>query len=324
MHYGFDYYFGKFYDPGGETQAFYENLERVAELDDTDKNGTKKMVPAALKFLQDNKDKPFFLYYASHIPHSKWIPHADFAGSSKQGAYGDCVQQLDWAVGKILNELETLGLKDNTLVIFTSDNGAQLNAPGYGSCAPLRDGKWTNFEGGIRVPCIMKWPGKIAAGSVNEEITAIFDMLPTFCAITGEEVPSDRVIDGKNILPYMLGQNVKTPIHDTFTTGSTIRYKDWKLYLKKEMPGGNGTKGMQGRTPAEEGSLFNLKEDIGETSNVASQYPEKVKELRKLAEKYKAESSKGMRPPKYVEGFDEETVKRLQQEKKQNKRAKNK
>ncbi len=321
VHHGFDYYYGLFSDPDGNS-AFYENLEKVSPPDPDDKYGTKRLVPVALEFMRKHKDEPFFLYYASRIPHSKWIPHDDFKGSSQQGAYGDCVQQLDWATGKILNELEVLGLTENTLVIFTSDNGAQLSVSGHGSCAPLRGGKWTQFEGGIRVPCIMKWPGKIAPGTENHEITAIFDMLPTFGAIAGYQVPTDRVIDGKNILPYMLGKDPKVPIHDTFITATTIRHNDWKLYTRKVTPGGNGRDGMPGRTPAQKGSLFNLKDDISETTDVSSQYPEIVQKLTEMAEAYRESYQKTMREPGYTKGYNAESAKRFSQEYKKKKKSK--
>jgi arylsulfatase A-like enzyme len=323
VHHGFDYYYGLFTDPEGH-KAFYENRKNVAPPDPDDNYGTKRLVPVALEFLRTHKDEPFFLYYASRIPHAKWKPHNDFKGSSQQGAYGDCVQQLDWATGQILNELETLGLTENTLVIFTSDNGAQLSAAGHGSCAPLRGGKWTHFEGGIRVPCIMKWPGKIAPGTENHEITAIVDILPTFGAIAGYDVPADRVIDGRNILPYMLGKDPRIPIHDTFVTSSTIRHREWKLYLKRVNPGGNGKGGMPGRTPAEEGSLFNLKEDIGETTDVSAQYPEKVQELKQLAEAYVQDYQAAIREPGYTKGYDAESALKFSREYKNNKKAKDK
>ncbi len=297
---GFDYFFGRIAEEDG--QKLYENMEKVGEWDDkTDRFQSKKLLPAGVKFIREHKDQPFFLYYASNIPHTKWIPHADFKGSSEQGAYGDCVQQLDWEVGELLKELDAQGLAENTLVVYASDNGPQLNAEGYGSAGVLRDGKWTDFEGGIRVPCLMRWPGKIPAGATNNEIMGIIDMLPTFCALAGVDVPTDRVIDGKNILPYMVGEAPDKPIHDTFIVpGATIRNGDWKLLVKKQKPGGGGSKGKTDRVGAEAGSLFNLREDLGETNDVSREYPEKVVYLEKMMDDYMATFKKNIRPREHV------------------------
>lgn len=307
VHHGFDSFFG-FFHRDDETKALFKNLEQVEDVKgQTDGIHSPKLRQAGIDFIKAHQEEPFFLYYASPLPHTKWIPHPDFVGSSKQGTYGDVVQELDWQVGGLLDTLDELGIAENTVVIFASDNGPQLNVEGHGSAGPLRDGKWTNFEGGIRVPCLMRWPGKILAGSTNDEITGIIDMLPTFCALSGAEVPTDRVIDGRNILPYMLGEKVESPIHDTFVVpGSSIRHGDWKLLVKSQKPGGNGTKGMRGRKPAEAGSLFNLKDDLGETTDVSAQHPEKVKELQRLMAEYMKEFDDNKRPIGWMEGYSEE------------------
>ena len=319
---GFDYFYGRFSDENG-SESLFDNFQKVGEWSTKDdRYCTKKILPAALEFIRKHKDQPFFLYYASQIPHSKWIPHADFKGTSKQGAYGDCVQQLDWVVGELLKELESQGLTKKTLVIFASDNGPQLNIDGCGSAGVLRDGKWTNFEGGIRVPCVMKWPGVIPADSFNNEITGIIDMLPTFCALAGVDVPSDRVIDGRNIFPYMQGKKVDPPIHDmSIVPGATIRYKDWKLLIKEQKPGGSDkNQGRTDRIPAKAGSLFNLRDDIGETMDVSAKHPEKVQQLTKMAEAYLQEFQLNIRKPGYIKGFDAESAEKLKQEHKKNKK----
>jgi arylsulfatase A-like enzyme len=184
-------------------------------------------------------------------------------------------------------------------VIFASDNGPQLNVEGHGSAGVLRDGKWTNFEGGIRVPCIMRWPSVIPAGSMNNEITGIIDMLPTFCALAGVDVPSDRVIDGRNILPYLRGEDLDSPIHETFIVpGATVRHGDWKLLVKGQSPGGGNSDrvGKTDRIPAKAGSLFNLKEDLGETTDLSAQHPEKVQELTKTMKVFMEELETNSRP----------------------------
>ena len=303
IRHGFDYFYG-FMENGGFEGAerktgIYRNGELVEEdVNKTDGIHSPKLLAAGIEFINDNKDKPFFLYYASPLPHTKWKPHERFKGSSRHGTYGDVVQEIDWQVGELLDTLDTLGIAENTLVVYTSDNGPQLNIDGYGSAGPLRDGKWTNFEGGIRVPCLMRWPGVIPAASENREITGIIDMLPTFSALAGIEVPTDRVIDGRNILPYMRGESVTPPIHESFiVANSTVRYKDWKLLLRDMKPGGNGAKekGRTDRVPAKAGSLFNLKRDIGETTDLSARNPEMVQELTEMMDTFMSGLTKNSR-----------------------------
>ncbi|MGB0370776.1 MAG: sulfatase-like hydrolase/transferase [Opitutales bacterium] len=319
---GFDYFYGFM------GKSIYRNNEVVIEKAQSKTHGiyTPDLTQEGVEFIKRNanSDKPFFLYYASPLPHVKWIPNEKFVGSSEHGTYGDVIQEIDWQVGELMKALEETGIADNTLFIFTSDNGAQLSVDGHGSSGPLKGGKWTHFEGGVRVPTVMRWPDKIEAGTETEEITAIVDMLPTFAEISGVKAPTDRILDGKSILPYMLGEEVSSPIHETFFTGSTIRYKDWKLYLKRVTPGGNGKGGMQGRTPIEEGSLFNLKDDIGETTDISSQHPEIVQELKKMAQDYQLELASNIRPPEWVDGWDAEKVKQYQKEMKAAKNNKKK
>ncbi|MEM7602043.1 MAG: sulfatase-like hydrolase/transferase [Verrucomicrobiota bacterium] len=290
VNHGFDTFYG-FLECEERTTAIYRNNEIVERIGSkTDGTHSPKLLKAAKEFIAGNQDNPFFLYYASPLPHTKWIPNERFTGVSDQGIYGDVIEEIDWQVGELLKTLDDLGLSENTLVVFASDNGPQLNVEGHGSAGVLRDGKWTNFEGGIRVPCIMHWPNTINPGSSNDEITGIIDMLPTFCEIAGIEPPTDRVIDGRSILPYLRGENLDTPIHDTFVVpGATIRQGDWKLLVKKQKPGGNGDKGKQGRLPAPAGSLFNLKEDPSETNDLSSQHPDKVSELTGIMNSFMAE-----------------------------------
>ncbi len=258
-----------------------------------------KLLKKALGFIREHQDQPFFLLYAPPLPHTKWQPANSFKGSSAQGAYGDVVQELDWQVGEILKELDSLKLAERTLVVFASDNGPQLNVDGHGSSGVFRDGKWSNFEGGIRVPCIMRWPGKIPHGSVNAEITGIIDMLPTFCKIAKTSPPKDRIIDGRNILPYMMGESPAKPVHESWVVpGKTIRMGDWKLFTKKEIPGGGNskTKGKTDRKMAKAGSLFNLREDPGETKDVSDSNPTTVKHLTESMNKFQSSFQNQLRP----------------------------
>lgn len=306
VRHGFDSFFG-FMEHGGESgtkrlKGLWRNEELIEpKVSSTDGIYSPKLLKAGIEFIEANQDRPFFLYYASPLPHTKWLPLEQFQGSSEQGTYGDVIQEIDWQVGELLATLDELNLTANTLVIFASDNGPQLNVDGHGSSGPLRDGKWTNFEGGIRVPCIMRWPGIIPAGSANHEITGIIDLLPSFCSLAGATVPDDRVIDGRSIVSYMQGNEVEPPIHDSFIVpGATVRLGDWKLLTKAQKPGGTNdkkeAKGKTDRVPAPAGSLFNLKNDPGETTDLSSQNPEKVQELAKFMDAFMAELEANSRP----------------------------
>lgn len=307
VNHGFDSFFGFQEINAGRTTALLHNNEIVEKgVRKTDGVHSPKLLAAGIQFIKANKDKPFFLYYASPLPHTKWIPNEKFKGSSKQGTYGDVIQEIDWQVGELLKVLDELDLAKKTLVIYASDNGPQLNVDGHGSAGVLRDGKWTDFEGGIRVPCIMRWPGVIPAGSVNNEITGIIDMLPTFCGLAGVEVPTDRIIDGRDIRPYMEAKASELPIHETYIVpNKTIRRKEWKLFVADQKPGGNTRegRGKQGRLPARAGSLYNLKNDLSETTDVSASHPEKVKELTRMMEAFMKELDTNSRPIGKVEGF---------------------
>ena len=259
LNHGFDYFKGAWHiaadddEAGEEGGAFMENrtvldpkYRKCGETEHEEVNG-------ALSFIEANKARPFFLFYASRGTHSHWKPSAQFIGTSPRPKnYGDAVQELDFEVGRLLQKLDELGLASNTLVIFGSDNGAPVT-PGP-SNEPLREGKWTNFEGGIRTPWLMRWPGRIPAGAASDAIAGIWDLLPTFCAIAEVAPPTDRTLDGVSLLPVLLGETVAVPPHENvIMAGSTIRQGDWKLFLKAENPGG---KGNQGGKPTPAGSLY--------------------------------------------------------------------
>jgi arylsulfatase A-like enzyme len=282
----------------------YQNHESIeADIDKTDGVHAPKLLAAGIEFMRANQESPFFLYYASPLPHTKRIPHPDFQGSSEQGTYGDVIQEIDWQVGALLAELEALGLTENTLVIYASDSGPQLNVDGHGSAGVLRDGKGSNFEGGIRVPCLMRWPGKISAEAVNDEIVGIIDLRPTFAELAGVEPPTDRIIDGKSIVSYMLGQPKGPPIHETFVVpGATIRRNDLKLLVSNQKPGGS-MKGKSNRHPysAPAGALFDLGHDAGESLDVSSNHPDEVNQMRDLMADFMQSLKSNIKPRENVE-----------------------
>ena len=220
------------------------------------------------------------------MPHWPLAASSRFAGRSKLGIYGDAIEEIDWSVGEILRALKDQGIDDRTLVIFTTDNGASLRPwqrRGYrsGSNGPLRGDKNTTWEGGMRVPAIMRWPGQIPAGLVQGELATAMDILPTVAKLAGTEAPTDRILDGKDIWPLMSGQQgAKTP-HDAFyyyrdERLQAVRSGEWKLHVYRP----NWEEDAAQHKPL----LFNLDSDIGERNNVAANHPDVVKRLEALAE----------------------------------------
>lgn len=235
---------------------------------------TKRYTEEAVKFIQEKRDSSFLLYIAQTMPHVPLYASPDFKGKSERGLYGDVIEELDWSMGQILKTLKDLGLDENTLVIFTSDNGPWNLKNGHGGSAlPLRGFKFDTYEGGMRVPMIAQWTGKIRAGSICSEIASTIDFLPTIAKITGAVLPQST-IDGEDIWPLLSGdEEAKTP-HEAYyyysdTVLQAVRSDDWKLRVIKDKT-----------------ELYNLKTDISESENLAVQYPEKVKEMKLIMSEY--------------------------------------
>ncbi len=293
---------------GNEKAAEVKSLEDQAKL-------TTLYTERAVKFIEKNKDKPFFLYLPHSMPHTPLGVSEKFLGKSKQGKYGDVIMEIDWSVGEILKTLKKFGLDENTLVIFTSDNGPWLNFGNHaGSVGPLREGKGTAWEGGVRVPCIMRWPGHIPEGKVCDKIAATIDILPTLAKIAGAPLPKKK-IDGVNILPLMKGEENANPRdHFFYYYGGelrAVRQGRWKLVFPHKYrsyegvePGNDGTPGRYNfKTCGLE--LYDLESDAGETKNVIAEHPGIVKKLQALAEKAREDlgdrlqnkNGKGVREP---------------------------
>lgn len=237
---GFDSYFGIPYSNDMKPCPILRDEEVIEEPADQT-TITERYTDEAVAFIREKKDEPFFLYVAHSMPHIPLYVSEKFAGKSAGGLYGDVIETIDWGVGEILNTLDELKLSKNTLVVFTSDNGPWLIFGDEGGFAtPLRAGKGTTYEGGMRVPGIMRWPGTIPAGSVTSEVTSTIDMLPTIAEITGAKVPDDRVIDGHSILDIMKGvPGAKSP-HDAFyyyhgARLHAVRCGEWKLTVENIM-----------------------------------------------------------------------------------------
>ena len=272
-----------------------EKAGEVRTLADQDKL-TTEYTERAVRFIENHRKEQFFLYFPQSMVHIPLGVSAKFRGKSKQGMYGDVMMEVDWSVGEIMNALERNGLEKNTLVIFTSDNGPWLNFGNHaGTTGGLREGKGTSWEGGQRVPCIMRWPGVIPPGTVCNELTSSIDILPTLAAITGASLPLVK-IDGVNILPLMTGDNSAAPRHEFYyyyeqNSLEAVQRDYWKLVLPHRFrtyrgmkPGMDGWPGPTATETIKEVQLYDLRRDPGEWYDVAAFYPEKVKELQALAD----------------------------------------
>ena len=298
---GFDHYLGIPYSndmlkKSADTKIPVVPLlrdEKIAEL--MDGEGQRRMVELytkeAVDFIGRNKDKPFYLYYAHNAVHTPIYPGAAFAGKSSNGRFGDWVEEVDWSVGQVLDALRSQGLDKDTLVIFTSDNGPWLTkGTDGGSAGPLRGGKGSTWEGGVRVPTLAWWPGRVPAGSVNDAVAATIDLLPTFVSLAGGTVPAAPVIDGRDITSILLGQSKESAreAHYYFSGYNlqAVRQGRWKLALAPQPEGMNNKNGPK---VADGLRLYDLDAEIGEQTDVAAQHPEVVAKLKALAEKMSAE-----------------------------------
>ena len=277
---------------------------------------TKQYTERAVGFIKKNKDRPFLVYLPHSMVHVPLYVSDDFRGKSKAGLFADVVMEVDWSMGQILEALRNLGLSENTLVIFTSDNGPWLSYGDHaGSARPLREGKGTMWEGGCRVPTVAWWPGKIPAGATCNELASTIDVLPTVAKLIGADLPHHK-IDGKDIRPLLFGEkDAKTPheyFYHYYAGGQlhSIRDAQWKLHFPHQYRTLNGRKGGTGGIPtnyeqATTGKeLYNLKDDVSETKNVIEEFPNVAKRLEKaakvaradLGDKLTNQSGTGVRP----------------------------
>ena len=335
LQHGFDEYFGLPYSndmwpmsydgksmregrkAGYPELPLIEGNEKVGEIRNLDDQNrlTKMYTRKAVDFIERNKSRPFFLYIPHSMVHTPLGVSDQFRGKSEQGMFGDVMMEIDASVGRILETLRRNGLEEKTLVIFTSDNGPWLNFGRHaGSALPLREGKGTMFEGGVRVPCIMRWPERISAGTVCDRMAASIDLLPTLASIAGAPLPK-KPIDGVNILPLMLGDKEANPRdHFYYYYGGglrAVRQGRWKLFFphttrtyKGMKPGENGLPGPYARMEVGH-ELYDLEADVGEMRDVSGAHPDVVARLEALAEQAREElgdrligmNGKGVRPP---------------------------
>ncbi|MFH1923289.1 MAG: sulfatase [Planctomycetota bacterium] len=306
---GFDYYFGIPYSddmtahprrPGWPPLPLMEN-ERVVEAPPDRNLLTKRYTERVIEYVTENKDRPFFVYLPQAMPGSTGAPFSSerFRGKSANGPWGDSVEELDWSTGEILAAVKRLGLDERTLVIWTNDNGAPQRNPPQGSNLPLAGWGYTTAEAGMRVPCVMRWPGKIAAGTQCRELTTTMDLLPTFARLAGAKPPEDRTIDGHDIWPLMSGEpGAKSP-YDAFyyyylQQLQAVRSGKWKLYL----PLANKWRTFRGDTEESPARLYDLVADLGETTNLVEKHPDVVRRLTMLAEEAREDLGDLGRPGK--------------------------
>lgn len=318
VHHGFDEYFGLPYSndmwPRHPTSDRYPPLPLIEGDQIIQYNPDQRMLTTwytehAVDFIRKHKEEPFLVYLPHSMPHVPLHVSEKFAGKSKQGMYGDVIMEIDWSVGQILSTLCELGLEENTLVLFTADNGPWLSYGDHAGCAlPLREGKGTTFDGGQREPFIAWWPGQIPPGNVCREMAAMFDLLPTLAGLADAELDTTRKIDGKDIWPLLSGvSDAKTP-HEAFfyhRSGrlEAVRSGKWKLHMPHKYrslgPEGPGSGGWPAPYEMKEmgWALFDLENDIGETTDVADQHPEVVERLKKLLDEFQKDIKDNARPP---------------------------
>lgn len=321
---GFDEYFGIPYShdihPFHPNQKKYQfpplpllDGETVIEMEPDADYLTRRITERSISFIEANKDGPFFLYIPHPIPHRplhasppfmKDVPEPLKVKLSEENKSIDyptrdkilrqAISEIDWSVGQILDALKKNGLDENTLVIFTSDNGPSIS----GKATPLSGKKGSTFEGGMREPTVIRWPGRIPAGTVNDELMTTMDLLPTFAKLAGAEIPSDRVLDGKDIWPVLTG-NGKSP-HEAFfyhrgNTLEAVRSGKWKLRI------GRPSGGKNGKTRQALDALYDLVNDIGETRNVLKDNPTIATRLRALIAAFEKDLAQNSRPAAFVD-----------------------
>jgi arylsulfatase A len=280
---------GKRKDRGGKVPLMRD--DKIIEYPVDQTYITKRYTDEAIQIIDESKqaDQPFFIYLAYSMPHVPLYTAPEFAGKSERGSYGDTIEEMDFHVGRLLDHLKASGADQDTLVIFTSDNGPwKLSKGRGGSAAPLRGAKFSTYEGGHRVPCVMWWPGTIPAGTDTDVIATTLDFMPTLAGLAGAELPQDRILDGYDMTGILkAGDSGKTD-YDRFFYWSkqhitALRMDDMKLRIKID----NKTKERA------QPELYNLAEDISESNNLATQMPEVVEQMTKIMFQAEAEQLAG-------------------------------
>lgn len=322
---GFDYFFGT--PTSNDRIANLFRNEKQIEPKSNMATLTKRYTDEAIGFMRKNQDQPFFVYIPHTMPHTRLDASPQFKGKSKRGLYGDVIEEIDFNVGRILDAIRQMGVHENTYVLFTSDNGPWLiknknHADGHlqsdhgGSAGPLRSGKVSTFEGGVRVPTILWAPGRVPAGTTCDSLASTLDVLPTLAALAGADVPDDRVIDGEDVRHLFHGDFDKADPSKAYyyylrVHLQAVRQGPWKLHLPRNArPVGaapfsnNAHIAPADRIGFDKPFLVNLKQDIGETTDVSGKHPEVVDRLLALAESMREDLGDFDRVGKNMRFFD--------------------
>ncbi|MEO1616528.1 MAG: sulfatase [Planctomycetota bacterium] len=274
--------------------------EEIVELPVDQRTVTRRYTDAAIDFIERNQEESFFLYLPHSMPHIPLYVPEDVYDPNPQNAYTCVIEHIDAEVGRLMETVRSLDLSDNTIVIYTSDNGPWLQFKNHGgSAGPLRAGKGTTFEGGQRVPCVMWGPGRIPQGTTCDELLGTVDLLPTLAVLTESELPKDKEIDGMDVSGLLLGTASESPRDEYlyYTSHGAIeglRQGDWKLLVKRPRRPRNKP---NAKLPAPTIHLFNLSNDVGEATDLAEERPELVAKLRERMEALDAEITAEMRAP---------------------------
>lgn len=288
---GFDYYYGIPYSNDMDRPycplPLMEQEEVIVAPVNQD-SLTIRYTNKTVEFIKAHKDTPFFIYLCHNMTHDPLAASPAFKGKSKNGLYGDATEELDWSMGVLFETLKQCGLDENTLVIFTSDNGAQERFGGTNR--PLRGEKGTTYEGGFRVPCIMRWPARIPANQENDELVTSMDLLPTLASYCGYEVPKDRIIDGHDVTDILEGQSIASSTEVFYYYQKqqlqAVRWRNWKYHLPLQ----ERIKGPHlPDTEVGEARLYDLDSDLSETENVIDRHPEVVRQMNKLIEEVRSD-----------------------------------
>jgi len=318
LHHGFDEYFGLPYSNDmwpfhPEAPKDYPDLplmegDKVVAYNPPMDGLTSRYTERAVAFIEKNRERPFFLYLAHNMPHVPLGVSPRFKGKSRLGLYGDVIMEIDWSVGEILQTLRRLNLDENTLVIFASDNGPWLSYGEHsGHSGPLREGKGTTWEGGVRVPCVMRWPGQIPRGLVCTEPAMTIDILPTVARLIGAGLPA-HPIDGLDIRSLMTGKEGARSPHDALyfywnENLEAVRSGRWKMHLPHPYRTLGGKEGGKGGQPVkyEDAStqlaLFDLVKDPGETQDVSAEHADIVARLKETARRFDEDLKHHSREP---------------------------
>jgi len=277
---GFDYYYGAIFRDQLNGNVMLENEKRVATV--SDEELTRRFTQEAVSFIKEKRREAFFLYLAHWMPHVPLAVSKEWRGKAKRGIYGDVIAELDWSVGEITAALEELGLRDNTIVVVTSDNGpATAVGPDGGNSYPLRGGKASPYEGGYRVPFIISWPGTVPPNETCGEVATLMDLMPTMVAITGAEGPQDGEVDGHNIRELMQSPRTVGSPYDAFyyydrNELKAVRWKHWKLiFPRPNFKDRAGSAGLR---------LYDLSNDPGENYNLVARETRVVARIEALAD----------------------------------------